>query len=337
MDIHLLRSFEGDQSLKELRQLMTPSSEINDLIKCNHRGLLELRLSEVQNLFKVDEETFSFKHESNLVISKFQCKKREYPNFKANFEERTFFKNGINYLGTLKVNGIDVCVLGNGSYDPASNDPYLTKRDYCIITGIFCASLYALKYSGETAFRKVYQVFEPNKTYKSHKKLVDFMKYQIEEGVIRKGRIVDYGEYLKQHFNHDEALLKDCEDLLMYLNLLEMYPEENILPSEKYLLGLEKDDPERASRSGLLNFIKSHKNKIFLLPDPHFAKKAANLYNDENLYDLRSLSQQLDELEEEYSNRLNKALSTRHGPLTDANPENKMQALVKPYAQCILF
>ena len=96
MDVHLLRSFKDKRTLEELRRLMTPNPEIIDLISCPYNKLMELKLREVPNLFKVEEEVFSFRHESNLVISKFQSKVRPAPEFQVSFEERTFVENGIN-------------------------------------------------------------------------------------------------------------------------------------------------------------------------------------------------------------------------------------------------
>lgn len=337
MDVHLLKSFKDKRTLEELKVLMTPNPEIIDLISCPYQKLMELRLKEVPNLFKVEEEVFSFRHESNLVISKFQSKTRPAPELQPSFEERTFFENGINYLGVLKINRIVIRILGTGSYDPASNDPYLTKRNYAIIIGIFCASLYALKFSGAEAFRRVFKVFEPNKTYKTHKCLVDYMKYQVEEAVINRREPLDYGQYLRQQLNKDDILKKDFEDLAMYLNLFELYPGDEMLPCEKYISALETLGNETVANSKVIHFIKSQKNDIYLLPDPHFIKQLANMEHDENVYDIRFLSKKLDKLEETYSNRLKEALSTRKEALNQGQSRNKIQEIVKPYTDCTIF
>lgn len=332
MDINILKQYKNTISTTDLEGLMRPTSEFEDILKCNFKDLLELQLIEIPNLYKADKKTLKFRHDSNLVVSKFEGKIRETVEFEVNFDRVPFFECGINYLGRLRVVGTKryIRVFGEGSYDPASREPYLTRHDYVIITGFYCAALFALRKGGEDSLRKIFKIFKLNKTCQNRKYLVSYMKYQIEETVIFKRISKDYGLFLKEDakFLKHQLLRKENEDLVMYMNLFELCLKTEMFPSEKYINSLIRVRGDSVSSSPLIKFIESHKKTVYLFPDVNLVKQIAKVDKNQPLFDMRVLRHQLDNLEEEYTKRMKEALNNKDGG---------MKKLTEPYTNCELF
>lgn len=332
MDINVLRQYKKTVSTTDLEDIMCPSPEFEDILKCNHKELLELQLIEIPNLYKADKKTLKFRHDSNLVVSKFEGKIKEQIEFEVVFDGVPFFECGINYSGRLRVTGTNryIRVFGEGSYDPASREPYLTRHDYVIVTGFYCAALFALRKGGQDSLKKIFKIFKPNKTCQNRRYLVDYMRYQIEETILHKRISKDYGLFLKEDAKYlkHQLLKKENENLVMYLNLFELYLKTEMFPSEKYINSLIRTRGNKVSNSDILKFIESHKKSIYLLPDVEFVKHLSKIDKSRQMFDMRMLGRQLDNLELLYENRMKEALN---------NNEGGMKKLTEPYTNCEVF
>jgi hypothetical protein len=336
MDIEVLHRFNPTISTSELMRSMSPNPEINDVIKTDFKSLLELKLIEVQNLYKADKKTLKFRHDSNLVVSKFEGRIKDSPEFEVFLEKSTFFECGINYLGRLRKVGQDylyIRIPGEGTYDPASREPYLSKQDYAIITGFYSAALYALRRGGLDTFEKIFKIFKLNKVYKNHKFLVMYMKYQIFKTFVEGQETKDYGLWLREDARYlkSELMKKEYEDLTMYLNLFELCEKTEIFPCQKYVKTL-LETREKAKNDEVFKFITSQKeSEIYLLPDTMFVKRFSRLGEHRELYDMREMIRNLDTLEVEYSNKIKEAMRSR------PNQGSEMKDLVKSYYECRVF
>lgn len=336
MDIEILRNFSPTVSTKNLESIMIPNGEIDDVIKCDFTNLLELKLSEVANLYKADKKNLKFRHESNLVISKYEGKIKEMTEFEVQFEQKPFFECGINYLGRLRKkeeSHFYIRIPGEGTYDPASSEPYLSKQAYSVITGFCSAALYALRRGSPEVLEKIFKIFKMNKVYKKHKYLIQYMKYQIKTTFIESRETKDYGLYLKMDARYlkSELMRKEYEDLTMYLNLFEMYEKTEMFPSQKYwekMISLR----QKHENEPIVKFIKKQrKSELFLLPDPLFVSRMSRLGPGRELYDMRVMIRELENLERDYSKRLKEEMSGRKEQGTE------MKDLVQPYFSCVVF
>ena len=102
MDISKLRELSQSFSTKYLEGIMLPRQVIDTEIQCKLKDLLELKHSNVKNLYSVDGNKMTFIHDSKLSISKFEGKIKEQADFKLKYEEKPFFEFGINYCGRLR-------------------------------------------------------------------------------------------------------------------------------------------------------------------------------------------------------------------------------------------
>lgn len=336
MDIKILRNFSSRVSTKNLEGIMPPKENIDDVIKCDLAHLLELKLSQVENLYVADKRKLKFRHDSNLVISKFEGKLEEQPKFELEFEHEPFFECGINYLGRLSKKRemhLYIRIPGEGTYDPASSEPYLSKHDFAVITGFYSAGLYALRRGNPELLDKIFKIFKINKVYKRHKYLVKYMRYQIETTLINNREAKDYGLYLKEVVKYSKSQLvrKEFEDLTMYLNLFEICEKNEIFPSQRYWEKLIRERPEHENDKFVKFINGQNKNELYLLPEPEFVKGVSNLGPVKAMYDIRVLIRDLDSLNRDYSDQLKEELKKRNEEGSD------MKDLVQPYHSCLVF
>ena len=89
---------------------------------------------------------------------------------------------------------------------------------------------------------------------------------------------------------------------------------------------------QRHENEPIVRFIKNqNKNELFLLPDPLFVSRMSRLGHGRELYDMRVMIRELENLERDYSKRLKEEMSGRKEQGTE------MKDLVQPYFSCGIF
>jgi hypothetical protein len=138
MNLKTLQELNFGTNNKILKVPMTPNSQFTEIIDAEFEQLVELNLENVENLYTIKGRSMIFRHESNVIVSKSEIKLEDTNSFELTFKKRTIFDCGINYMGKLKLEGNRQCYIrvpGEGTFDPASIEPYLSKKDFTIITG----------------------------------------------------------------------------------------------------------------------------------------------------------------------------------------------------------
>jgi hypothetical protein len=330
MDIELLEKKFQRIDPKDLD--MIPKPGIEGILNCNYLEFFNLNLLEIGNLYRADNKSIKFRHESNLVISKTKGTLLKKLVFDAKFEDEFFFENGVNYLGKIIIEKLErptiaLRVFGEGSYDPASTDPYLSKLDYSIISGFFVTALYSCRRGAEKDFiDTIFKVCMKNPSCITHNRLVEYLKYQIEKGIFDSQDPVDYSTYLGQHYETTEKdlLRKENEDYLTFLHLLKSSNKTKILPCKKYFDALEKN---RGNKQGVIKYAKENPD-VYIIPPPTLIER---LYR-ENFIDMRILEQNAKEYENLYAEKIRKALENRP-EITNSN----MEELTKSYHSCVVY
>ena len=333
MDIQLLRKSWPRFSTIDLESVMRPRLEIEGVIKCNPLEFFNLELIEIGNLYRADKTSIWLRHESSLVISKCEGKLQDSLVFHAEFDNKFFFECGINYLGRIRIlkpeaAPIAIRVFGEGSYDPASTEPYLSKHDYVVINGFVVTALYACKRGGSAKLvEKVFKVASKNISCKNHSRLVEYMKYQILNGVINAENSVDYATYLKHNKEAKkfDLLNKENEDYLTFLNVLEIYEKTEIFPSKKYidsLVEIRKPDSE------IIEFMRKTP-EVYLRLNTEYIES----FYQKEFVDLRNLENIANVIEKKYADKIKAALEARGEHIENPN----MSHLTTNYYTCSTF
>ena len=223
---------------------------------------------------------------------------------------------------------IPIKLFGEGSYDPASMDPYLSKHDYTVISGFVVAALYSCKRTGTESFvDRVFSVALKNPSCKRHRKMMEFLFYQIKMACFRMQAPTDYNGFLRDFVDNpsEEILKKNNEDLLNYLYLFEIFERMEVLPCRRYIETLER---EREAKHDILTFAKAHP-EIYMKTDIKYVGKMFR----RTIVDMRILEDRANEIETDYSQKIAKALEARGEDTDDPN----MNRLSKPYHRCLIF
>ena len=333
MDIRILKNQWPRVSYRDLENVMRPRILLDGVIKSEPVDFFNLELIEIGNLYKADKRTIKLRHESSLVIAKCEGDIKESLAFKAEFENQPFFECGINYMGRIRVvrpdsPPIPIKLFGEGSYDPASMEPYLSKHDYGVISGFVVAALYSSKRTGTESFvDRVLNVALKNPSCRRHVKMVEFLFYQIKMACFRMQEPTDYNGFLRDFIENptEEVLKKNNEDLLNYLYLSEIFDRLEILPCKRYVEILER---EREAKHDILAFAKANP-EIYIKTDIKFVGKMFR----RSLVDMRMLEDRANTIEKDYSQKIVKALEARGEEAENAD----MNRLSRPYHSCLIF
>lgn len=320
-------------SINDLESIMQPRSDFDGVIKCDPIELFNLELIEIGNLYRADKKFIKLRHESSLVISKCEGEIKDSLAFSVDFENQSFLECGINYLGRIRIlhkgeEPIPIKIFGEGSYDPAAKETYLSKHDYIVTTGFLITALYACKRGGsENYVDKVFAVAMHNPACINHPDLMDFLKYQVKSACFHKEAPMDYAFFLRKYIERPTRVLleKRNEGLLDFLYLLETIDRIEIFPCRTYLDALER---ERKVSHEIINFAKSTPGG-FIRTDTKFI---GNIFS-QRFIDMRNLEDMAYDIEKNYSKKIAKALEAR-GDNTGASD---MEKLRQQYYKCVIF
>jgi hypothetical protein len=187
MDISKLGELVKDPENISLQTEMEPQGQLENLTECDYTELFALNYSKVPGFYEHNENVIRFKHESNNLITKFEgVFNEDSDKFDVEFSSESIFESGINYLGKINITiseetQISVRVFGEGSYDPASPEKYLSKHSYTVLSGFIVTALYSAKKGASINFmKKIFEIIDCHPVCKSHKLMVEYMKSQIE-------------------------------------------------------------------------------------------------------------------------------------------------------------
>ncbi|OMJ69873.1 hypothetical protein SteCoe_32286 [Stentor coeruleus] len=334
MNIDLIRTQYQRFSSQDFEPSMRAMGVMDEIIKCDYKDFFNLKLLEVQNLYRADKKGIRMRHESDNVISKCEGPLRESGDFEVDFDDKAFIESGINFIGRIRLtkNGRDtvVRVFGEGTFDPASREKYLSKHDYIVINGFCVVALYGCRRGAKEDFiARVFKLAKNSLSARKHPLMLKYMKYQIKTAAAGTDSR-DYGGFLRLWVdrNRKNMLKKKHEDLFNYTYTYDQFDKSLILPCKTYIDLLVK---YRQVNHFLIAFTQLHP-EVYLRPTTDYVKKLCGMST--TCIDLRELEESAQEIEDRYTQKIREAMAKRGG---DSNDRPKLRDLATKYYNCCVF